>query len=66
MYEYECTNCHLRFEAHKNLGYYNQDCPKCGHQAEKRMSTFNFSFGWRLTDASHERFGPRDEFEKDV
>lgn len=39
---------------------------QCGREAERRYTPIPFSVGWRLTERSHERFGPRDEFERDV
>ncbi len=66
LYEYEC-GCGERFEALRGMDDgHNVICPKCGRLAGKVMSVVNHAFGWRLSDASHERFGPRDEFVKDI
>jgi len=67
LYEYECPSCGHRFEKIQNRGdsaiVYCRDCRTV---ARRLVSMVNHSFGWRLTEASHERFGPRDEHEKDV
>ena len=67
IYEYKCEPCRFKFEALKNIkDRHNANCPKCGQSAGKVMSVVNHTFGFRLTDRSHERFGPRDEYEKDI
>lgn len=66
LYEYECK-CGYRFEALRGMDdRHNAICPECGELADKVMSVVNHTFGFRLTDACHERFGPRDEFERDI
>ena len=40
-------------------------CPKCGKTATRKFTPIPFSFGWTLSDASHERFH-KDEFVKNV
>ncbi|KKL97116.1 hypothetical protein LCGC14_1837690 [marine sediment metagenome] len=71
-YEYECPVCTnskgvaLRFEVKQ--GYTDRAlvrCPKCKTMARRLISVVNHTFGFRLTDASHERFA-KDEFERDV
>ena len=66
LYEFLCEPCQFKFEALRDMGDYKAKCPKCGELAEKVVSACNFSVGWRLTDASQERFGPRDEVVRDV
>ena len=41
-------------------------CPRCFMSAPKVMSVVNHTFGWTLSERSHERFGPKNEFVKDV
>ena len=66
LYEYLCS-CGLKFDALKNVDEGGTaECPKCGKRATKVMSVVNHSFGWALSERSHERFGPRDEYVKDV
>lgn len=67
LYEYECTQAH-RFEVIRPIDDRDQPirCQKCRGIARLLMSVSSNSFGWRLTDASHERFGPRDGFERDI
>jgi len=65
-YEYECPACGCKFEV--MLGYEDRAlvrCPKCKTVARRLISVVNHTFGWRLTDASHERFS-EDEWERDV
>ena len=66
LYEFFCEPCQLKFEVRKNIGDYNATCPDCGKQAKKIMSLSNSTFGWTLSEASHERFGPKDEIVRDV
>jgi len=69
LYEYECPLCKCRFEIRQS--YDDKSlirCPKCKGEARRLLSsvaTVNWSFGWRLTEASHERFS-EDEWEKDI
>lgn len=66
LYEYKCK-CGHRFEALRSMDdRHNAPCLKCGKPASKVISVVNHTFGFRLTDACNERFGPRDEYEKDV
>lgn len=66
LYEFRCKACQFKFEALKDVGDYKANCPKCGKLANKLMSVANYTFGWRLTERSHERFGPKNEIEPDV
>jgi len=67
LYEYRCGACGLKFEALKPVEERQiAQCPQCGQPAKKIISPVNFSFGWTLSDRSNDRFGPRDEFVKDV
>jgi len=67
LYVYQCPKCGTNFEAQKPItDRETAKCPQCGADAQKMMSTCNWSFGWRLSDKSHERFGPRDEYERDI
>lgn len=67
LYEYECANGH-RFEVLRPMDRRDEPirCDKCRGKARPLMSVSSASFGWRLKDACHERFGPRDEFERDI
>lgn len=67
-YEYECSRGH-RFDAARPMVERNEptDCPDCEAPATLVMSMpAPAQFGWRLTEAAHERFGPREEVQKDV
>ena len=67
LYEYECPGCGDRFDRIQDRSdgtvVY---CSGCGIASRRLVSLVNHSVGWRLTERSHERFGPRDEFERDV
>ena len=67
LYEYECAKGH-RFEARRPMSDRDKPirCEICRGLGRLLISVASFSVGWRLKDACHERFGPRDEFEKDV
>jgi len=67
LYEYECPEGHKR-ERFLPMSKSNDDalCDECGQVAKRLMSVASFSVGWRLKEECHERFGPRDEFERDV
>lgn len=67
LYEYFCEACQIKFDALKSIAERETaQCPKCGQPANKLISVVNHTFGFRLTEQSHLRFGPRDEYEKDV
>lgn len=66
-YEYRCSACTHDFEVRYPMRLEPRiNCPKCGHVAEKRMSDFSFSFGFRLSDRCNERFGPKDEVVRNI
>jgi len=66
LYEFECTHCGAQFEARRAIEERNHaDCPRCAKQANKRLSVIHNTFGFRLTDASHEKFH-KDEVERAV
>ena len=64
LYEAECPE-HGRFEVSRRFSDANDIKCTCGRKARIVPSKFNFTFGWRLTEASHERFH-KDEVERDV
>ena len=69
LYEFRCENCTKTFDVRCPMSEVKETatCPSCGGAASRRYSPITFSFGWRLTDRSHnERFGPKDEYERDV
>ena len=73
LYQYKCDTCDNEFEL---LQDYNADriqtCPICGRNSHRRMSVCNNSFGFRLTEASHNAFlreklqGGKDKIERAV
>ena len=69
LYEYRCDNCTKTFDIRCQMSEVKETtiCPSCGGVASRRYKPIAFSFGWRLTDrANNERFGPRDEYEKNI
>ena len=49
LYEFECQ-CGAQFEARRSLDERNHaECPKCGKQANKRISLVHNTFGWTRT-----------------
>jgi len=66
LYQYECSKCHLQFDAwNKIKDRQTTTCTKCRGVAQKRISAPNFSFGWKLSEASSIK-GHRDELVRDV
>jgi len=72
LYQYECASCKvkdkpLRFDVVKPMveASHPENCGKCGENALRIFSPTPNSFGWRLTDASHEVGNP-DELERDI
>ncbi|KKK71146.1 hypothetical protein LCGC14_2916900 [marine sediment metagenome] len=65
IYEYRCK-CGNKSDQREG---YNTNlatpCPKCGGQADKLLSFFNFTFGWVLDEQSHLP-GHKDGMERDV
>ena len=65
-YEYKCS-CGHNFEQRKAAQERQfAQCPVCGKTVEKKMSLANFTFGFRLTDESHNVKWHQDEFERAV
>ncbi len=67
-YEYLCADGH-KFEVRRPMDDRTMPmkCQDCRGIARLVPSVpAQAQFGWRLTDAAHERFGPREEVEKDV
>lgn len=66
-YEYQCRNCGLKFETRQPIGARDlATCPECGCVAEKLLSTFNFTFGFKLADECHHTKGMRDYFVRNI
>lgn len=66
LYVYECPNCGERFEYILSYGASDvMKCPNCSHIGSRAITAANFTVGWRLTEASHERFS-KDEWERDA
>lgn len=63
LYEFRCNRCGKIVEKRQPVADVPPVC--CGCKTERVFSTVNLSFGWRLTEKSHERFS-KDEWEKDV
>jgi len=73
LYEYACPACLLRFEMIKAIDERDEVvCPNCKGKVEKRVSVVNNSFGWRLTEASHDHVlrqnlqGGKDKIERNI
>uniref|UniRef100_A0A6M3JT35 Putative regulatory protein FmdB zinc ribbon domain-containing protein n=1 Tax=viral metagenome TaxID=1070528 RepID=A0A6M3JT35_9ZZZZ len=64
LYRLECPRCGAKAEI---IQGYNDSLPvcKCGATMRILISACNHTFGWRLTEKSHEKF-QKDEIEKDV
>ena len=66
-YEYFCPQCQNKFEMNKAMeARQRARCPHCNTESKIVPSVMNHSVGWRLTDATNERFGPKDEYERDI
>ncbi len=65
VYETECPMCGMRGEVNQSYDAPLPACKKCGGKTMRLISTANFSFGWRLTEKSHERF-QKDELEPNI
>ena len=68
IYLYLCEECGNEFEVRR----YRFDapiltlCPECKGNAHLKVTACSFTFGFRLTERSHEVGGPKDEVERDV
>mgnify|MGYP001614360595 CR=1 FL=1 len=52
-YQYQCQ-CGNQFEKIMPIALRHEaHCPDCGRLAMKKLSAFNFSFGWHFTPESH-------------
>lgn len=67
-YLYYCSVCNYSFEVKKSMYESSrlERCPLCRRKAQRKYTPLPFSFGFKLTDASQERFGPKNEVERDV
>ena len=67
LYAYQCRICGHKFSAFQPLGARDiASCPRCFCVAEKRLSIFNFTFGWTLSDESRFVRGKKDEFVRNI
>ena len=68
VYVYECDHCSHRLEV--RLSSFEparmMACPECGGSARLTISPTSFTFGFKLSDRSHERGGPLNEYVRDV
>jgi putative FmdB family regulatory protein len=67
VYEFKCDQCGHKFETFKHVDNRNDaNCPLCGKPARRLFSPVSFSFGWVLSERSHEIGGPKEEFVKNI
>ena len=60
LYKYECPECGHQFELKQRFDAPTKmDCPKCKGEAQRKIQPVNFSFGWRLTEKSYEKYQPQ-------
>jgi len=66
-YLYYCPVCNHSFEIRKPMAKVgkSEECPKCGIKAVRKYTPISSTFGWRLSDESHERFH-KDELVRDI
>jgi len=65
--EYVCHICGEKFDDMMPYGARDfSTCPKCQCLSEKVLSPVNFTFGWKLSDESHNIRGHKDEFVRDI
>lgn len=67
VYEFHCQACGFGFE--KLCRMEQRDfisCEKCGAKATPKISVVNATFGWRLTDRSHEIGAPKEQMERNI
>lgn len=65
-YEYYCPQCQKKFEMNKAMeSRHRAKCPDCNTESKIVPSVVNHTFGWTLSDKSHEPFA-KDEFVKNV
>ena len=66
LYDYQCS-CGFKFDAFSPIEKrFEVYCPSCGRLAIKKLSLFNFTFGFRLSDESMNVKGARDYFVRDI
>lgn len=62
LYEYECSNCHHRFEKIESFSApEKRECPKCGKVAKRLLAAPAIQFkgsGWYVTDYGRKNSGP--------
>lgn len=62
LYEYECSNCHHRFEKIESFSApTEQECPKCGKTAKRQLAAPAIQFkgsGWYVTDYARKNVSP--------
>lgn len=61
LYEFECNKGCGRFEVSRRYEEIKEvRCPACKGEARRVVSPVNFTFGFRLSESSHE-IGAKDE-----
>ena len=67
LYQFRCRICGFEFDCFNSLGARDiASCPKCSCVADKKLSFFNFSFGWTISDESRYVRGHKDEFIRNI
>ena len=67
LYAYICRNCGYEFDTIQPSGARDfSTCPQCFCYAEKKLSVFDFSFGFTLSDESRFVRGHKDEFVRNI
>jgi len=64
LYEFECENCHHRFERIQSVAAPDPECPKCGSKVERLLHAPAVQFkgsGWYATDYAKSKSGGTSE-----
>lgn len=66
-YPYYCSHCNITFDVKKPMSDASRlERCECGREGRRVYSGLPFLFGWRLSESSNHRFGPRDEYERNI
>lgn len=68
VYTYRCAVCDVGFDVKKSMFLAGRPeiCPHCGSIGRRVYHPLPFSFGWRLTESSHEIGNDPNQWEKNI
>ena len=67
IYEYKCPKCRHKFDKKRPMDSHQfVTCPKCGGEADLKLSVTNFGFGFKIPEGNEYGRCKKEELERNI